>query len=118
MGRGKRFFSSPKRPDPFWGPPNRVLNVYPRTKRPVHHLLPSDAEVKNEWSYISAPPVFFQGVERKKSSKDRIITSFSKFKGTYSSVGLQLYTLRIIFIKACFRSLLFSESDSMYERIK
>lgn len=81
VGRGKRFFTSPKRPDPLWGPPSFVLNVYPRTKRPVHHLLPSDAEVKNKWSYVSAPPAFFQGVDRKKSSKDRIITFFFQIEG-------------------------------------
>jgi hypothetical protein len=75
MGRGKRLFSSPKRPDPLWGPPSHVLNVYPWKKRPVPHVPPSDAEVKKEWSYIYAP-IFFQDVDREKSSKDRTITIF------------------------------------------
>jgi hypothetical protein len=47
------FFSSPPRPDRFWGPPTLLCNVFPRIKRPgreVYHSPPSSAEVKN------APP--------------------------------------------------------------
>ena len=60
--------------------------MYPGTKRPVDHLPPSNAEVKTEWSYISAPPIFFQGADREKSSKDRIITFFLQIEG-YLSIG-------------------------------
>jgi hypothetical protein len=32
--------------------------------RDVDHSPPSSSEVKNEWSYTSAPPMCFQGVDR------------------------------------------------------
>jgi hypothetical protein len=54
-GRGKIFFSSPKRPDGLWGPPSLLFNGYrgffPGVKRPgrqINHSPPSSAEIKNE----------------------------------------------------------------------
>jgi hypothetical protein len=51
----KRLFSSPKRPDRFWGPPSPVFKRYwgsfPRVEwsgREVDHSPPTSAEVKNE----------------------------------------------------------------------
>jgi hypothetical protein len=35
-----------------------------RSGNDVRHLTPSSVDLKNEWSYISTPPVRFQGVER------------------------------------------------------
>ena len=40
--------------------------ISPGVKRPgrdVNHLPPSTAEVKNEWSYTSAPPICLHGVD-------------------------------------------------------
>jgi hypothetical protein len=53
--RGKIFFSSPQRPDWFWGPLSLLLNRYrrvlfPGVKRPgreANHSPPSRAKVKN-----------------------------------------------------------------------
>jgi hypothetical protein len=54
--RGRRFFSSPKRPNRLWSPPSLPLNGYrdsfPGAKRPrrsVKHSPPTGVEVKNEW---------------------------------------------------------------------
>jgi hypothetical protein len=67
-GRGKRFLSSP---DWIWDPPSLLFNKYRdsylRAKRPereVDHSPPSSAEVKNEWSYTSAPPACLHSVDR------------------------------------------------------
>jgi hypothetical protein len=35
-----------------------------RSDREADHSLPSSAMIKNEWSYISAPPVHLHGVDR------------------------------------------------------
>jgi hypothetical protein len=56
---GARFFSSPRRPDRFWGPPSLLTNRYqglfaPGVKRPWREADPSpptSAEVKNTWIY-------------------------------------------------------------------
>jgi len=71
--RGKRLFSSPKRPDLLWGPPSFLLNGYkdcfPAVKRHGHsvdHWPASKAEVKNERSCASAPPTCPQSVDRDK----------------------------------------------------
>ena len=43
-----------------------VPGRFPRVKWPEHevdHLIPSSAEVKNEWSYNSTPPVCLHGVD-------------------------------------------------------
>jgi hypothetical protein len=70
-GRVKRFSSSPKRPHWLWGPPSLVfigyLVYFPVVKRSgcgVDHSSPSSAEVKNEWSYTSAPPICHHSVDR------------------------------------------------------
>jgi hypothetical protein len=65
----KSVFFTPKRPDRLWQP---LCLLFPghqelslEVKRPgndVRHLLPSTAEVKNEWSYTSATPVCLHGV--------------------------------------------------------
>ena len=64
-------FSSPKRPDRLWGPPSFVFNEYRRSfqevnrpGREANHSPPSNTEVKNEWSCISTPPVYLNGVGR------------------------------------------------------
>jgi len=61
-------FSFPKRPDRLWGPPSLLFNGYwvslPGLQRPGRedvHSLPFSAELKNEWSYNSAP---LHGVDR------------------------------------------------------
>jgi hypothetical protein len=70
-GRSKRFFSSPKCPDQLWGLPSLLFNGYwgsfPGVKRlenEVNHLLPSSAEVKDEWIYTSTPPICLHGADR------------------------------------------------------
>jgi hypothetical protein len=35
-----------------------------RTGREINKLFPSRAEVKNEWSYTSAPPAYLHGVNK------------------------------------------------------
>jgi hypothetical protein len=57
-------FFFPKCPDPLLGPPSLLLNGYqgssPRVKWPEHqdnHSFASSAEVENEWSCTSTPPV-------------------------------------------------------------
>jgi hypothetical protein len=70
-GRANRFFSSPKRSHRHWGPPNLLFNGYhycfpgvKRLEREVGHSHPSSAQVKNEWSYISASPLYLHSVDR------------------------------------------------------
>jgi hypothetical protein len=46
-------FPSPKRPYRLWDPPNLLFGGVPR--REHDHFPPSNAKVKNEWSYISTP---------------------------------------------------------------
>ena len=59
---GKKFFSSVIRSDRLWGPPSLLFSGYrgylSGVKRPgpeVDHSSVSRAEVKNKWSYTSAP---------------------------------------------------------------
>jgi hypothetical protein len=61
-----RIFSSPRRPDWFWGPPSLLSNGYwkfsPGIKRPgreADHSPPTSAEVKNTWFYTSTTPYVF-----------------------------------------------------------
>jgi len=57
------FFSSPQRPDRFWGQPSLLFNGYrdlsPGVKRPgrdADHSPPSSAGVKKAWSdYLHSP---------------------------------------------------------------
>jgi hypothetical protein len=61
-GRAKKFFSSPKRSDRLWGPPRPLIkwvawDLSSRVKGPkreLNHSLPSNTEVKNDWSHTSA----------------------------------------------------------------
>jgi hypothetical protein len=71
---GKKFFSSPKRPDWLWGPPSLLFNGYrgslsgvKRPGREVNDSPPCSAEIKNEWSYTSIPPTCLHGLDRKNS---------------------------------------------------
>jgi hypothetical protein len=68
-GRGWEFFSLPPRPDRLWGHPD----TYPigtkgsfmgvkRAEREADHSPPPSAQVKNGWSYISAPPISLNGL--------------------------------------------------------
>jgi hypothetical protein len=50
------FFSSPGRPDWFWGPPNLPYNEdVKRPEREEDHSPPANAEVKKVWIYTSTP---------------------------------------------------------------
>ena len=69
--KGKNFFSSPNRPERLWVPLSLHYDGYRGSfsgvKWPGHkydHSPRSSAEVKNEWSYTSAPPIRFHGVEK------------------------------------------------------
>jgi hypothetical protein len=62
---------SPTRPDRLWDPPILLYNGYrgsfqglKRPGREVNHPPPSSAAVKNEWRCTSAPPIFFNVVDR------------------------------------------------------
>ena len=70
-GKEKGFFLNPERPDRLWGTPTFLLNgsrgSFPglkRTGRDVDNSSPSSAEVKNEWSYTSTPPLYLHGLDR------------------------------------------------------
>jgi hypothetical protein len=62
-----RNFSSLRRPDRLWGPPNLLCNGYrgalspgvKRQGREADHSPPASAEVKKMWIYISNPPYAF-----------------------------------------------------------
>jgi hypothetical protein len=60
MGSGGPFYGGIKRPGPE-----------------VNHLPPPSAEVKNEWSYTSAPPIRIHGTDRDKYYKLIITNSVS-----------------------------------------
>lgn len=55
-GRGKKYFSSPKRPGRLCGPPNLLFNTYriifwiKRSGRELCHEIPTSAEIQNEES--------------------------------------------------------------------
>ena len=62
LNSSSEMFSSSKNPDRLWGPSNPLFNFYvgsflgvKRPGREFDHSSPSSAEVKNEWSYTSAP---------------------------------------------------------------
>jgi hypothetical protein len=64
--KGKKFFSSPRRPDCLWGPPSPIHWVpgalSPAVKRPgleADHSSPTSAEVNTMWIYISTPTYAF-----------------------------------------------------------
>jgi hypothetical protein len=64
---GARFFSSPRRPDRLWGPPNPPIQWVPgalspglkRLGRVADHSPPISAEVKNTWIYTFTSPYTF-----------------------------------------------------------
>jgi hypothetical protein len=65
---GKRFVSTPNRPERLYGTPSLLFNRYQGSflevkwpKRDDHSPTPS-AEVKNEWSHTSSSPTFVHGV--------------------------------------------------------
>jgi hypothetical protein len=67
-GRGSDWIvSSPPRPDQFWSPSTLLSNgnqgaIFLGVKQPAgeaDHSPPSSSEVKNEWSYTSAPQYVF-----------------------------------------------------------
>jgi len=68
----EEIFSSLKRTDQLCVAPSLVFNLYRgsfpgRIKRPggtAYHFPPSRAEIKNEWSYTSIPPIYLHSVER------------------------------------------------------
>jgi hypothetical protein len=65
----KRLLFSAKCPDRLWDPPGLLFSEYRGSflgvKRPESELNPqspaSSAEIKNEWSYASAPPICLHG---------------------------------------------------------
>jgi hypothetical protein len=70
-GRGKKFFSSSKFPDRFWGQLSLLFNGYRGSFQVVKWQwpdvdlsLPPRAEVKNEWS--DTPLICLHGVDRGK----------------------------------------------------
>ena len=62
--RNNRFFSSPKRPDRFWGPPSLLFQEYKECSFPgskaavcaIFHTPPSCAKVNNDRNCTSTPP--------------------------------------------------------------
>ena len=93
--RGKRFLSSPKRPDLPRGPAGLLVNGYrasfPGLKRPmrdVERLTPSVAQVKTEWSHVSSLPVRFLGVGRNISACLLLILIYRGGKTNKRCVGV------------------------------
>jgi hypothetical protein len=71
LGRSKRFLPSPNRPDWLWDLPSFLSNGYwgffPGSKAAGAWSWPSprsNAEVKNEWSYTSTPPICLYDIYR------------------------------------------------------
>jgi hypothetical protein len=64
---GARIFTTPCRPDWFWGPPSIVTNGYrrffirgvKRQGRDADHISTASAEVRKMWIYTSTPPYAF-----------------------------------------------------------
>ena len=70
LAGNKRFFCFSQRPGRLWSPPSLLFNGHrgsfagvKRLGRDVEDQPPSDAEVKNEWSYTSTP-ICMRGVDR------------------------------------------------------
>jgi hypothetical protein len=69
-GTVNRVFCSAKYPDQLWGLTSllfndrRFLPVVKRPERKVNHSRLSSAEVKNDWSHTSSPPIRIHGVDR------------------------------------------------------
>ena len=69
--RDESFFSSPEWPHWLWSPPSLLFNgnwgSFPGVKQlgcDFDHWPPSSTEIKNEWSYISVPPICLHCVDR------------------------------------------------------
>jgi len=71
---GNGFFSSVKCPERLWGPPRLLFSGYrvgiKQLRHDVDHSPPYRAEVKNGWSYTSAPCMCLQGMDRDRSNFD------------------------------------------------
>jgi hypothetical protein len=68
--RGKKFITSPARPERPWSPPSPTPNTYrnyfpgiKRLGREVNHSPPSSVEVLNERGYKSSPSKSIRGME-------------------------------------------------------
>jgi hypothetical protein len=62
-GRSKRFVAAPQRPDQFWGPLSLLWAQGVKWPgRESNHLPQSINKVKNEYSYISTPPIHLHEV--------------------------------------------------------
>jgi hypothetical protein len=66
---GARIFTSPCRPDRFWGSPNLLSNGHcglspgvKRSGRESDHSPPASAQVKKMWIYTSHSPILLHGV--------------------------------------------------------
>jgi hypothetical protein len=56
---GSRIFSSSRRRDRLWGPPNLLSKEVKRLGREADHSPPTSAEFKKTWIYTSTPPYIF-----------------------------------------------------------
>jgi hypothetical protein len=76
--QGQRFFSFPKRQDRLLGPRSLLFTAYQCTfpGHDVNHSRPSSAEVKNGWSYTSAPPICLHGVDREAFTLPDVLGNF------------------------------------------
>ena len=70
---GARDLSLQKRPDWLWAPRSPLFSGYRvcfpdvmRLGREAVHPHPSSAEIKNEWSYTSSPPICLDDTDRDK----------------------------------------------------
>jgi hypothetical protein len=64
--KGKKFSLLKSRPERLWAP-TPILLFFPGSKRlpqEFDHSHPPDTEVKDAWSYKSAPPICHLGVDR------------------------------------------------------
>jgi hypothetical protein len=53
--------------------------------REAHHSAPSGAEVKNEWSYTSTPPIRFHGMALSKKKRHR--NDFTFYHNDFDFLG-------------------------------
>ena len=86
---GKRFLSSPNLPDRLWGPTS-FPSIGPGGPLPgptVDHPRPSSVEVKNGWSYNSAPPYAFMA---------RTETTFSFFSVANRFISLSVQIIQFL----------------------
>jgi hypothetical protein len=67
----RNIFRLSKSPDRRWGPHSSLFNIYrdslPALKRPgceADQSHQTSAELKNKWSYVSAPPTCRHGVDK------------------------------------------------------